>query len=506
MDSLKTRIFACRHPLAGLACSYSWLYYSFFSCGLIPQVQVVRSIERVWVWFGLGLALTAGLLAVFAWRQGRVPARATLVVGALAAGAGTLVVWCGFLSAEWFRLTMVLGGLLCGIGYGSLAVCWGALLRAYDEESIETIVASSFAAGVIVYVALFALKGPFALVVEVLLPVGSAVIAWRIAQGRLGPIGDASEGPAAELLACNADGCRRSGSSREAEGVTGAGVLPLAVVLGMLWFQFAYFRLLATPGSGFRVVSYLTPFSLSLLLSLAILLVYARRSRFMSFALIFRWSVPLLMVGYALLYAFHAVPAERVAASTVGFMAMAGAQFAFWTAMPKYVRRTGLPPVLAFGVSLCLVGVGTGLGAEVGLRIFDLDLTLEQTTVLTLLLYAILLLAVTTIGFTPRYSYFGRLGTQRVGLEEAVWNESRVEDAFDQRARRLGLAYGLSRREVDVAALVLMGKSRAYMRDELMVSLNTIHTHVRSIYAKCGVHSRQELMDLMDALPPEGDR
>ena len=34
-------------------------------------------------------------------------------------------------------------------------------------------------------------------------------------------------------------------------------------------------------------------------------------------------------------------------------------------------------------------------------------------------------------------------------------------------------------------------------RDELIISLNTVHSHASSIYAKCGVHSQREFMDLM---------
>ena len=47
-----------------------------------------------------------------------------------------------------------------------------------------------------------------------------------------------------------------------------------------------------------------------------------------------------------------------------------------------------------------------------------------------------------------------------------------------------------------MAALLLEGRSRPFIRDELVVSINTVSTHVRSIFAKCGVHSQQELMVL----------
>ena len=54
-----------------------------------------------------------------------------------------------------------------------------------------------------------------------------------------------------------------------------------------------------------------------------------------------------------------------------------------------------------------------------------------------------------------------------------------------------------------MAELLLAGRSRPYIRDELIISLNTVHAHARNIYAKCGVHSQQEFMDL---LRPAGKR
>ena len=47
-----------------------------------------------------------------------------------------------------------------------------------------------------------------------------------------------------------------------------------------------------------------------------------------------------------------------------------------------------------------------------------------------------------------------------------------------------------------MAALLLGGRSRPYIRDELGISLNTVHAHAHSILAKCGVHSQRELIDL----------
>lgn len=76
---------------------------------------------------------------------------------------------------------------------------------------------------------------------------------------------------------------------------------------------------------------------------------------------------------------------------------------------------------------------------------------------------------------------------------------------FEKTAEELQLRYGLTERETQVAALLLSGRSRPFIRDELVISLNTVHAHARNIYSKCGVHSQQEFMDFVHLDSREGE-
>ena len=85
-------------------------------------------------------------------------------------------------------------------------------------------------------------------------------------------------------------------------------------------------------------------------------------------------------------------------------------------------------------------------------------------------------------------------------LQAVGTNLADVYDALmHQRALDLQHRFGLTDRETEVAELLLCGRSRPYIRDELDISLNTVHAHARSILAKCQVHSARELIDL----PPD---
>ena len=57
------------------------------------------------------------------------------------------------------------------------------------------------------------------------------------------------------------------------------------------------------------------------------------------------------------------------------------------------------------------------------------------------------------------------------------------------------MAYGLTAREVDVAECFIRGYTLKKTADKLVLSQNTVKSHARSIYAKLGVSSKQELID-----------
>ncbi|MBQ3386907.1 MAG: helix-turn-helix transcriptional regulator, partial [Eggerthellaceae bacterium] len=86
---------------------------------------------------------------------------------------------------------------------------------------------------------------------------------------------------------------------------------------------------------------------------------------------------------------------------------------------------------------------------------------------------------------------------ERQAGEEAVRSdEDALVAAAKTKASGLAARFGLTAREEEIAALLLEGRTRPYISDELVVSLHTVHAHVRNIYNKCEVHSVQELIDI----------
>lgn len=89
-------------------------------------------------------------------------------------------------------------------------------------------------------------------------------------------------------------------------------------------------------------------------------------------------------------------------------------------------------------------------------------------------------------------------GTVPPGIAPPVAPEAE-RGAIAARRREIAQAHGLTNRETDIFLLLAQGRSRPYIRDALYLSKNTVATHIRHIYEKLGIHSQQELIDLVEA-------
>lgn len=72
------------------------------------------------------------------------------------------------------------------------------------------------------------------------------------------------------------------------------------------------------------------------------------------------------------------------------------------------------------------------------------------------------------------------------------------EDALAARCQKLAREHGLTARELDVLVPLVRGRSAASIATALGMSTETARTHIRHIYQKTGIHSREELMDAIE--------
>ena len=85
------------------------------------------------------------------------------------------------------------------------------------------------------------------------------------------------------------------------------------------------------------------------------------------------------------------------------------------------------------------------------------------------------------------------------GSAEEIQNELRViDDILESGVEVIAGENGLTRREREILGYLARGRSARYIAEDLVISENTVWAHVKRIYAKTGVHTKQELMSSVE--------
>ncbi len=98
----------------------------------------------------------------------------------------------------------------------------------------------------------------------------------------------------------------------------------------------------------------------------------------------------------------------------------------------------------------------------------------------------------------PGVSAFASAGRQGVSLDGAGAPTAAALPSIEERIAGLAQAAGLTGREREVFDLLARGRNAHYLQEQLGISRNTAKTHIAHIYTKLGVHSQQELIDLLE--------
>ena len=61
---------------------------------------------------------------------------------------------------------------------------------------------------------------------------------------------------------------------------------------------------------------------------------------------------------------------------------------------------------------------------------------------------------------------------------------------------------GLSAREREIFLLLAKGRNAEYVANTFVISRYTAKTHINNIYRKLGIHTREELLDLVERKKP----
>lgn len=198
----------------------------------------------------------------------------------------------------------------------------------------------------------------------------------------------------------------------------------------------------------------------------------------------YRLAVLLMVSGYLLtpfLDQHLGVSGESIV--LVGYLGLTAVLITLFLLM-AYVLSHDAP--LAFARGFMALFAGEFFGLAVANLVYDL-VPFEGVGPALCALAGIVVLVAYLFLFTNRDMKELSVAVERVdGFKLAV--DAIVSDA------------GLSKRESEILPFVLRGRSSERIAGELFISKSTVDTHIRKIYLKCGVHSRQELLDLAERL------
>lgn len=156
-------------------------------------------------------------------------------------------------------------------------------------------------------------------------------------------------------------------------------------------------------------------------------------------------------------------------------------------------------PMAAVGVTL-FVGGPTALGSVAGAQLGILaNAALARDPALFALLLATIVFA---------FVAYNVLSPDVFKLDETVRAVEAVKpvrasapvDTLVEAVQTVSREYGLTPRETQALELLAHGRNTAAIEQRLVVSRSTAKTHVRNVYAKLGVHSQQDLIDLVEGI------
>lgn len=168
-----------------------------------------------------------------------------------------------------------------------------------------------------------------------------------------------------------------------------------------------------------------------------------------------------------------------------------------WMAMVGHVKISRLSPLRIFSKARRVQYLATTAGIIFGCFIVELAST---DWLLAVQISVILSLIVTSI-----FSILHKSRFPEAGFEEGGSVNDGSKGMWAKRCKVLSDSCGLSERQREVLILIAQGRSAKYVENELSISLTTAQTHIRNIYRKVGVHSRQELLDEIESTKLYGE-
>ena len=158
----------------------------------------------------------------------------------------------------------------------------------------------------------------------------------------------------------------------------------------------------------------------------------------------------------------------------------------YWLAIADITHHSTFNTYFLFGVAWCFYAIPRFVGNLPSLTQFHSHPA-----------FAVVILTVVSLTsavcLSTRNPYIQRIFSD---LDD-VYQKPEDYAIIDERCAALGREYHLTDREVEVMQMICKGRTKAYIADSLYVTESTVKGHARRLYVKLGVHSKQELQQMI---------
>ncbi len=206
----------------------------------------------------------------------------------------------------------------------------------------------------------------------------------------------------------------------------------------------------------------------------------------MNFSLLYEWVIPLIVFALSLCIAGEAE--HRVIAAILTCTASLCTDVLFYAIFARITSQRFCLPSEAFGLFRAFAQVGFLIGGASGSTMASQQANLTHIYLLLICICVVILPL-----FLHLQKRFETPQPTMHASEKA--NATQQPDAITQITEE----FKLSNRESEVLGYLARGRSVPYMREAMVLSKSTIETHIKHIYAKTEVHSKQELIDLIES-------
>ena len=356
------------------------------------------------------------------------------------------------------------GSFLLGSGNACAIFAWGALLTTFEEGDVEkTLLSVLLLTGTIIALAIGLLDSYYYIAI-VTFPIVSLLCYLRTAL------------PGKRAVSKTRTPVSQTSYPKHFAVGLAKTVLAFALV-SFTWQMFA--GTLGIEPSTKEIL-----FAFGFILSALLIQLFTQYSPSIDLSLSTRWAFPIIAAGLLceLLDAPFLAP--------LACLAFACAHAFLETTMRMQAIRAdqqaNLPSPEIMGWGFAAISLGAVIGELAFLAAEPLFID-EKTIVVPALLVA-LVFASAFLSGNPERADEARSSRESCAIE------------IVDRARMMAERYALTKREHEILVFLLEGRSHPYIRDALYLSRSTVDTHVRHIYRKTNVNSKQELIDLSKAM------